>query len=248
MLKINEFLSNLKAKLVEIGTVLKRVFDQGKEAVIKQSSYYSIENYKRNSVLKYHLFRVLSILLVLNLIAFALVPVRLLPVYSSIYNYSHNYKVKSDADVEKIFNDLKKLLPSEGRDRLRVYVVKTPVVNAFVTESGAVFINQGIIDFTNGDAGAIAAVLGHEISHDLLTHNRDYAENANDPETVNAWHELMADDMGLLLAKSAGYNGCNAEATWLKFDDQYGSEVFTGSHPTNIFRAVNFAKMCNRLQ
>lgn len=226
---MHEFLLKIKANLLKL----------------KINSNYS---YGDAVVFKYQVYKILSALLVLNLIAFAVVPVRMLPIYSSIYNYHHDYQVHSEDDVVKIFRDIKKLLPAEGRDRLRIFVVRTPDINAFVTESGAVFINQGIIDFVHGDAGSIAAILGHEIGHDLLTHNRDFKEDPSDPETVNAWHELMADDMGLLLAKSAGYNGCNAEKTWSDMDDQFGSNVFTDSHPIHIFRAFNIAKLCKRLQ
>ena len=49
------------------------------------------------------------------------------------------------AFADKVANELLKNYP-ELRAKIRVYIVKSPYVNAFATSEGAVFINIGLLD------------------------------------------------------------------------------------------------------
>jgi hypothetical protein len=50
-----------------------------------------------------------------------------------------------------------------------VRVIDDPALNAFVLPGGKVFVHSGILNVTRSEAG-LAAVLGHEIAHNMASH------------------------------------------------------------------------------
>ncbi len=101
------------------------------------------------------------------------------------------------------------------RQKLRVYVVKSPIVNASATGNGIIFINLGLIAQVENEA-QLAYVLAHEISHFDENHvfdqyvEREKIRNGEDLyrrtsraeklqalSTYSKSHELEADSKGL---------------------------------------------------
>ncbi|KAK4983006.1 metalloendopeptidase [Elasticomyces elasticus] len=72
--------------------------------------------------------------------------------------------------VQRVLN---RLIPSSSLpDELNnwtVHVIDEDVQNAFVISGGEVFVFSGIFDVCQGDDG-LAAVLGHEIAHNVARH------------------------------------------------------------------------------
>ncbi|KAK1828297.1 putative mitochondrial metalloendopeptidase oma1 protein [Podospora conica] len=66
---------------------------------------------------------------------------------------------------------LDRLLPFSGLEgeAWEVFVIPTAEQNAFVLPGGKVFVHAGILEVAGGDAG-LAAVLGHEIAHNVADH------------------------------------------------------------------------------
>ena len=71
---------------------------------------------------------------------------------------------------------LDRLIPHSGlpaeTNQWEVHVIKDPQKNAFVIPGGKVFVFSGILDVCQGEAG-LAAVLGHEIAHNVAHHSAE---------------------------------------------------------------------------
>lgn len=65
------------------------------------------------------------------------------------------------------------------RKKLRFYVVKSPIPNAFTNQRGVILVNLGLIARLETEA-QLAFILCHEIAHYILKHNQDlYLESQN---------------------------------------------------------------------
>lgn len=75
--------------------------------------------------------------------------------------------------VEKVLSRLipHANLPADSTD-WEVHVIRDDQKNAFVIPGGKVFVFSGILDVTQGEAG-LAAVLGHEIAHNVARHSAE---------------------------------------------------------------------------
>lgn len=82
-----------------------------------------------------------------------------------------------DAYVNRIGQDLAHL---SGRDEFEYafHVIDDPDLNAFALPGGKIFINAGAILKTNSEA-ELAGLLGHELSHAVLSHGFQMATNSN---------------------------------------------------------------------
>jgi Zn-dependent protease with chaperone function len=70
--------------------------------------------------------------------------------------------------VQRVMNRLIPVSEMEGVD-WEVHVINSSEMNAFVIPGGKVFVYSGILDITKNDDG-LAAILGHEIAHNLAKH------------------------------------------------------------------------------
>lgn len=70
--------------------------------------------------------------------------------------------------VERVMT---KLIPASGLEHVdwEVHVIQSDEANAFVIPGGKVFVYSGILPIAKNDDG-LAAILGHEISHNLAQH------------------------------------------------------------------------------
>lgn len=75
--------------------------------------------------------------------------------------------------VQMVQRVLDRLIPHSGlsseQNRWEVHVIDDNTKNAFVIPGGKVFVFSGILDICQGEDG-LAAVLGHEIAHNVAHH------------------------------------------------------------------------------
>lgn len=191
--------------------------------------------------------RVLALSMVINIIVFVVAPTAIIPIYQLVNNIAHNKKVETHADVHRIFNNLKKELPSDYARHLKLVISPSNTVNAYAFGDGTVVITTAMLRKIDYDEGAVSAVLGHEIAHVVLNHHKSIGATAPNRYENNQFKELMADNFGLLLAKGAGYNGCNGKYVWLIFSKTYGDQLITTSHPSSLYRYHNLQRLCKKM-
>jgi beta-barrel assembly-enhancing protease len=107
--------------------------------------------------------------------------------------------------------------------KVKIYVVKSPVVNAFATNSGALLVNMGLLAHLQNEA-QLAFVLCHEIQHYIKKHPINGYVNASklrknfkslglktqgdllaERNKYSREQEQEADDLGYELYKASGY-------------------------------------------
>jgi hypothetical protein len=96
------------------------------------------------------------------------------------------YNTPINEYVDKIMD---KILISEPelRKNIRIYILKTPTVNASATDKGIMFVNLGLIA-QSGSESQLAYILSHELIHYIKKHNIDlYLEK----------DKIVRDDNGL---------------------------------------------------
>ena len=81
------------------------------------------------------------------------------------------YNTPINEYVDKIMD---KILINEPelRKNIRIYILKTPTVNASATDKGIMFVNLGLIA-QSGSESQLAYILSHELIHYIKKHNID---------------------------------------------------------------------------
>ncbi len=98
--------------------------------------------------------------------------------------------------VENVLEEIRSANPSIPID-IRVYSVKSPVVNAFTTDQGIIFINTGLIAQLENEA-QLAFVLCHEIIHYTEGHIMEgFLENTEINNKKNDYHRTKSIDKEL---------------------------------------------------
>ena len=113
-----------------------------------------------------------------------------------------------------------------------LFVMDSPVINAYATAGGRMYVNRGLVQAVQGNPGILAFVLGHEMVHNRNHHGLNRAIRANQAQQSirlayrqNSWAGLAAqaahkiaeakmqrdeehesDRLGLLIAAEAGYH------------------------------------------
>ncbi|EWC46969.1 hypothetical protein DRE_03731 [Drechslerella stenobrocha 248] len=86
--------------------------------------------------------------------------------------FQHKILPERDARVRQVQRVLDRLIPNSGLPATydwKVTVIDSPETNAFVIPGGKVFVFTGILPICADDDG-LAAVLGHEIGHNVARH------------------------------------------------------------------------------
>ncbi len=112
------------------------------------------------------------------------------------------------------------------RKKLKFYVVKSPISNAFATERGAIFINIGLLARLENEA-QLAFILSHEITHYTKNHVlKRYINNRDmtDRKSKNYKQYKKSSDYEVLLAKS-NYSKRNEKEA-----DRIGLDLFLKSN------------------
>ncbi|KAE8453942.1 hypothetical protein EG329_007718 [Mollisiaceae sp. DMI_Dod_QoI] len=79
-----------------------------------------------------------------------------------------------DRRTRQVKRVMERLIPASGVSNVEweVHVIDSPERNAFVIPGGKVFVYSGILPITKNDDG-LAAVLGHEIAHNVARHQAE---------------------------------------------------------------------------
>lgn len=166
--------------------------------------------------------RVKALSLVLLLLILFSLGVRHLPLNSE--KVGENGLTKQD--IVEVYDTLQKYTGLPGGIPTLI-VEDNPVINAWITPN-ALTITTGMLNFVK-NKDELAAVIGHEMGHYMLQH----FELGGDSRI----HEANADKFGVFLMLRAGYNVCDAEQIWERFDDKFGDPIMTDSHPSPAQRA-----------
>jgi hypothetical protein len=158
---------------------------------------------------------------------------------------------------------LDRLIPHSGLqdEEWEVHVIDDPMKNAFVIPGGKVFVFSGILDICQDDDG-LAAVLGHEIAHNVAHHAAERMSKSNillgvvmagflligiDPGIGNLLTEFAftrpgsrsqeseADYIGLLMMSESCYRPEAAMELWARMEkeEQNSPPQFMSTHPSN---------------
>jgi predicted Zn-dependent protease len=162
--------------------------------------------------------------------------------------------------VQRVLN---RLIPHSGLEgeEWEVHVINDPMKNAFVIPGGKVFVFSGILDVCQDDDG-LAAVLGHEIAHNVAHHAAERMSKSNillgvvmagflvvglDPGIGNILTEYAftrpgsrsqeseADYIGLLMMSESCYRPEAAMDLWARMEkeEQAAPPQFLSTHPSN---------------
>lgn len=116
--------------------------------------------------------------------------------------------------------------------QVRVYVVKSPVVNAFATNGGVLLVNMGLIAHLRTEAD-LAVVLCHEIQHYVKKHPLNTYKKATELKD-NARMMGLKSGEDYLSAKARYSRGVEAEADGLGFE-LYKNSGYTRSTAETVF-------------
>ncbi len=144
----------------------------------------------------------------------------------------HSGKVLFNDTISNYVNSvMKKILEQrEKKKNVRVYVLRSSVVNAFATGKGIIFITMGMLARMHNEA-ELAFVLSHEYIHYLKKHSvNEYIEIAKEKYAKGSYSkasiddkylrranfskekELEADELGFDLYSKSGYDLATATA------------------------------------
>ncbi len=111
----------------------------------------------------------------------------------------------------------------ELRSKIKIYTLKSPVANAFMTGDGGIFISVGLMAQLQNEA-QLAFVISHELTHyvekhhvenfihtnDIISEQNDFSSNEEKLSSIFSYskeHELDADIEGLkLFYENSGYS------------------------------------------
>lgn len=167
---------------------------------------------------------------------------------------------KEHKQVQRV---LDRLVPHSGLggEKWEIHVIDDDMKNAFVIPGGKVFVFRGILDICEGDDG-LAAVLGHEIAHNVAHHAAERSSRAVillpvgilawfmlglDPSIVRIFSNLVfewpgsrkeeaeADYIGLLMMAESCYNPEAAMGLWARMEkEERGTPPqFLSTHPSS---------------
>lgn len=91
--------------------------------------------------------------------------------------------------LAKITNELLKGYPSL-KSEVHIYLMRSPVVNAFATAGGNIFISMGLVSMLDNEA-ELAYVIGHEIGHIAKEHGLDFYLEAKEIDRKSSNNSLL---------------------------------------------------------
>jgi predicted Zn-dependent protease len=158
---------------------------------------------------------------------------------------------EKNRQLQRIFNNLVACSPRRQELNFNLTVVADPEINAYALPGGYVFINTGLLEFTE-QPGEIAAALAHEIGHvdckhgintvsriigmtivlQLLANQTDHPDRLTQLGSVGIGlaqkgysreAEYQADQAGVHLLKAAGYSAHDLVSFFQKLEQASGS-------------------------
>jgi hypothetical protein len=144
------------------------------------------------------------------------------------------------AFTNKVADELLKSHP-ELRAKVRIYIIKSPYVNAFATSDGAIFINIGLLAQLENEA-QLAYILAHEIVHVEKKHSLDeYKKQTEISKGKGVYRDLNNSEK--LLARSAYSKEKEQEADELGFLDYYERSGYSYSAIARVFDILKYGHL-----
>ncbi|HBF21121.1 MAG TPA: hypothetical protein DDW81_13555 [Cryomorphaceae bacterium] len=138
--------------------------------------------------------------------------------------------------VNKLIGDDKTL-----KEQIRVYSVKSPVVNATATASGIIFVNTGLIAQLETEA-QLAYILSHELTHYTENHVLDqYIEREEVLNGENAYRKSSYDEK--MLALSTYSKSQELEADKKGYTRFYSNLPYNPSAPHEVLDILQYAEL-----
>lgn len=140
----------------------------------------------------------------------------------------------------KVARELLKNNPTLA-SKVRVYIVKSPYVNAFATSEGAVFINVGLLAQLENEA-QLAFVLAHELVHVDKRHVLDeFKKDVEISRGKGVYRDLNNTEK--FLARSAYSKEKEEEADELGFLDYYEKSRYRYSAIAGVFDILKYGHL-----
>lgn len=127
------------------------------------------------------------------------------------------------------------------RSKVRIYIVKSPYVNAFATAEGAIFINIGLLAQLENEA-QLAYILAHEIVHVDKKHSLDeFKKEVDISKGKGVYRDLNNSEK--LLARSAYSKEKEQEADELGFLDFYEKSGYSYTAIAGVFDILKYGHL-----
>ena len=127
------------------------------------------------------------------------------------------------------------------KEQIRVYSVKSPVVNATATASGIIFVNTGLIAQLETEA-QLAYILSHELTHYTENHVLDqYIEREEVLNGENAYRKSSYDEK--MLALSTYSKSQELEADKKGYTRFYSNLPYNPSAPHEVLDILQYAEL-----
>jgi len=127
------------------------------------------------------------------------------------------------------------------RAKVRIYIVKSPYVNAFATSEGAIFINIGLLAQLENEA-QLAYILAHEIVHVDKKHSLDeFKKKVDISQGKGVYRDLSNSEK--LLARSAYSKEKEQEADELGFLDFYDKSGYSYAAIAGVFDILKYGHL-----
>lgn len=178
--------------------------------------------------------------------------------------------------TNRLINQAKVLRPESRNWQWSVNVIDDKQVNAWCMAGGKMAIYTGLLQQVNPSDDEIAQVMGHEISHALLSHSREQMSQAmatqgllaigsiasgvdltNLGDVANVallmpmsrQAESEADRLGIELAARAGYNPNASVSLWQKMSRLGGQKPpeILSTHPSDEHRIADLSAQIPRM-
>lgn len=181
----------------------------------------------------------------------------------TMQEYGRQILPDSHPKAKMVRRVLDRLIPHSGLEgeEWEVHVIEDPMKNAFVIPGGKVFVFSGILDVCKGDDG-LAAVLGHEIAHNVAHHAAERMSSSYLLLAIGALasfavgvdigignflvdlaflrpgsraQEAEADYIGLLMMSESCYDPSAAMGLWARMEEEEKNAPpqFLSTHPSN---------------
>jgi predicted Zn-dependent protease len=176
--------------------------------------------------------------------------------YGSQYDKVYSIMNRLIAQISKFNNPSKNENFGKYKTHYKIYIIESDEINAF-TAGARIFVTTGIYNFCNNDS-ELAAIIGHEISHNELGHIGMHLKRQKGAEVFGDFGGLAyvvghilntpfgqideghCDLFGMDLAKSAGFLPCKTIDLWERMAEKSGEKTFMNlfsSHPYSGDRA-----------
>jgi Zn-dependent protease with chaperone function len=127
------------------------------------------------------------------------------------------------------------------RSKLKFYIVQSPVVNAFTTNSGQIFVNMGLLAYLRNES-QLAFVISHEIMHYKKQHVlKSYVETQKIIKKKGEYKWL--DNQDYMVTKNNYSREIESEADLFGYDEIFKNSDYTPNDLPFLFEMFKYADL-----